>query len=238
MAELTSDLLEAARQSRQSAVVELLAIYYPVVWRMSVGLTGREDVGRGVTRHLMQRSLKALAGWKDEAAPTRWFHHHTLLTVRRTYRHAPDALGDTLLPPSSNDPRYAAFIKALRSLPMQQREAFILSHGEKLDIRAIAVAMDCSVLAAGNHLSEAGGRLRQLDAPNLDVHALRLSKVYRSLSPNEELALKEIRKRVTRFYVPARIKRVVKAILAAMLFGVSCWGTYRVWQIVRHSMSQ
>ena len=69
------------------------------------------------------------------------------------------------------------FIRALRALPMQQREAFILMHGEKLDVRAIAVAMDCSVLAAGNHLNEATDRLRHLAGSKLESHASRLASI-------------------------------------------------------------
>jgi DNA-directed RNA polymerase specialized sigma24 family protein len=236
MTELTSDLLEAARQGRRSAVVELLAMYYPVVWRMSTGLTGRQDVGRGVTKFLMQRSLKNMPNWKDEGAPTRWFHHHTLLTTRRTYKHSPDGQHDSLMPESAADVRYAAFIRALRALPMQQREAFILAHGEKLDVRAIAVAMDCSVLAAGNHLNEATDRLRQLDAVNLDAHVLRLSKIYRTLGPDEELAITDIRRRVKQFYFPWLIAGIARRVLAVALVIGAIWATYRVWLIVQRSM--
>lgn len=238
MAELTSDLLHSAREGRRDKVVELLAIYYPIVWRISAGLTGRHDVGKGVTRLLMQRSLRTLPTWKDEGAPTRWFHHHTLLTARRTYRHGPDAFGDTLAPELSNDGApYVAFIKALRALPMQQREAYILAHGEKLDIRAIAVAMDCSVLAAGNHLHEATDRLRQLDPKSVDLHTLRLQKNYQKLVPDEQLAIKDIRTRVTQHFIPRVVGRILKNALALTLLLTAIWGTWRVWQVVRHSLT-
>lgn len=234
--ELTSDLLNSAREGDRAAVVELLASYYPVVWRMSSGLTGRADVGRNVTRFLLQRSLRALPAWKDEAAPTRWFHHHTLLTTRRAGPPPGDNTSDTLLANGTHPPSYIAYVNAVRALPMQQREAYILANGESLDIRAIAIAMDCSVLAAGNHLHEANDKLRTLDSANLDAHAMRLGKVYRSLAPREELALTDIRKRVKKHYFPRLIWRITRAILAAVLFVGGAWGAYIACRVVWHSM--
>lgn len=236
MTDLTSDLLEAARLGRRSAVVELLALYYPIVWRMSVGLTGRADVGRGVTKFLMQRSLRVLSKWQDEGAPTRWFHHHTLLTTRRTAKHPPETTTDTLVGGHADDAAYVAFIRAVRGLSMQQREAFILNHGEKLDVREVAVAMDCSVLAAGNHLREATERLRQLNAKDLDLHTIRMGKIYRTLGPNEELAITDIRSRVKSHYLPKTLWRVCRVTLAVALFLGGVWAAYRIWEIVRHSM--
>src|SRR4051794_41165259 len=154
MEQVTSELVEGARKGRRDDVVELLALHYPVVWRMASGLTGRGDVGRGVVRFVMQRSLRATSHWAEDGAPTRWFHHHTLLTTRRTLKHSPTVANDTLLDGETADTGYVAFIRSLRTLPMQQREAFILTYGEKLDLRALAVAMDCSVTAATNHLAE------------------------------------------------------------------------------------
>ena len=48
-------------------------------------------------------------------------------------------------------PAYAGFIRALRTLPVQQAEAFILHHGEHLNERLLGVAMDLSTGAAGSH---------------------------------------------------------------------------------------
>ncbi|HEY7091177.1 MAG TPA: sigma factor-like helix-turn-helix DNA-binding protein [Tepidisphaeraceae bacterium] len=235
---LDSDLVAAARKGKRDAVVEVLAMHYPVVWRMATGLTGRADVGRGVTKFVMQRSLRVLSSWKDDAAPTRWFHHHTLLTTRRTTKHQPDTTNDTFLKGTAPDVAYTAFIRAVRTLPMQQREAFILTHGEKLDIRSLAVAMDCSVTAAANHLREAVDRLRVLAPAQYDAHVLRMNKAYEQLGPDEELALKNVRGRVRGIVIPWVIGRAIRFIFSLILLAATIWAAWWVWRIVEHSLQR
>ncbi len=236
MDQVTSELLVAARKGKRSAAVELLAMHYPTVWRMASGLTGRRDVGRGVVRFVMQRSLRVMSAWADDGAPTRWFHHHTLLTTRRTHKHPPAPGDDTLLSGGPEDPSYVGFIRALRALPMQQREAFILHHGEGLGIRAIGVAMDCSVLAAENHLREASERLGELASDQFNSHIARLKEIYRELGPDEELAVKDIRRRVRRLILPWFIKRILRMLFAIALLAAAVWAGWWVWRIVEHSL--
>ncbi len=85
------DLLTDARKYKRRAVEQLLAQHYPAAWRMAVGLTGREDVARGVVRFLYSRALRVLPNWKIDSAPENWFLHHTVLTARRTQK--PSAVG-------------------------------------------------------------------------------------------------------------------------------------------------
>jgi DNA-directed RNA polymerase specialized sigma24 family protein len=236
MNEVTPELLAAARKGKRDAVVELLAMHYGVVWRMATGLTGRADVGRGVVKFVMQRSLRAMSHWKEEGAPARWFHHHTVLTTRRTAKHRPDTVNDTFINHAAGDVQYAAFVRALRALPMQQREAFVLSTGEKFNTRQLAVAMDCSIVAADNHLREATERLRELAADKFDAHAARMALAYQKLAPDEELAIQNLRKRVGRIVLPWIIRRIFSAILALILLAAAAWGGWWAWQIVRHSL--
>jgi DNA-directed RNA polymerase specialized sigma24 family protein len=247
MPDISTDLLADARKGKRDAVIEILALHYPIIWRMAAGLTGREDVGRGVVRHIMQRSTRALRGWKDDGAPTRWFHHHTLLTTRRTLKHPPDLTNDTLL--RAADPRagptaadskpdtgYVAFVRALRSLPMQQREAFILHHGEKLQVRDVAVAMDCSTTAAVNHLHVANDTLKMIAPADFDAHVMRMSKSYDALAPYEDLALPNTRRQVRRMIMPWLVGRVIKTALSIAVLVFAVWWTWWVWRIVRHSI--
>ena len=101
--EIPAELVVDARKGKTDAIVELLAMHYPVVWRIATGLTGRLDVGRGVARYIMQRSLRALDKWTEAGASTRWFHHHTLLTTRRAQKHEPDLSNDTFLREGAGD---------------------------------------------------------------------------------------------------------------------------------------
>src|SRR5262245_18497037 len=196
MQAISDDLVAAARKGKRDAVVELLAVHYPMVWRMATGLTGRADVGRGTSKYVMQRSLKVLHNWKEETAPTRWLWNHTVLTTRRTQKHQPDLNNDIFLRESKTDAAYLAFVRGLRGLPMQQREAFILTNCEKLEIRALAVAMDCSTAAAANHLHVATDQLIQLCTREFDRHLHTMTRAYRTLTPEEELSLKDIRRNV------------------------------------------
>jgi hypothetical protein len=105
-----------------------------------------------------------------------------------------------------------------------------------LDVREVAIAMDCSVLAAGNHLNEAAARLKELDSKNLDGYALQLGKIYRTLGPDEHLVLTDIRRRVKTHYLPRTIWRISRNVLAVALFVGGAWLAWHAWQIVRHSM--
>src|SRR4051812_35090482 len=154
------ELLDRARRFDRAAIEAIFAENYPAVSRIAMGLSGRTDVGMGVTRFVIKRALHALPSWKDEDAPQRWFLHHTIITTRRAAKHQPDKTNDTLIAdPRAAAPEYVAFIRALRSLPFQQREAFLLHHGERLNERWSAVTMDCSVIAASNHLNAATATL-------------------------------------------------------------------------------
>jgi DNA-directed RNA polymerase specialized sigma24 family protein len=231
------DLLRAARKGRRDAIIELLAIHYPLVWRMAEALTGRRDIARGVMKYVMPRSLKALPGWKAESDPHRWFYHHTLLTTRRiSAAHQPDPLKDSLIDGPTTTASYLAFIKALRALPMQQREAFILANGEGAGARAMAVAMDLSTLAAENHLREASERLRALAPDKYDASVARLQAAYRKLSPDEDMSVPSVRSRVNRLVRPWFIRRTLRTIFTLLALALTAWGAWWVWRIVQHSM--
>lgn len=234
--EVDTDLLESAKKGDSEAAVELLAVFYPIVWRMCAGLTGRDDVGRGTARFLMQRSLRVMHQWQGEGGPTRWFHHHTILTIRRTDKHQPDAEHDTLLGHGA-DRGYVAFIRALRALPIQQREAFILHHGEKLGTRDSAVAMDCSNHALENHLREAWARLRELAGLQYDAYVAQMADTYQKLVPDEELILKDVRGRVSGYLIPRMIGRIVRFLVVLALLGGAAWAGYWIYRIVQHSMN-
>jgi DNA-directed RNA polymerase specialized sigma24 family protein len=238
MPDMSTELVEAARKGKRDAIVEILAAHYAVVWRMAAGLTGRADVGRGVAKYVMQRSLRAVPSWKDEGSPTRWFHHHTVLTARRAFKHRPDVSNDTLIGSRADSVAYVAFVRAVRELPMQQREAFILSYCERLHQRGIAVAMDCSTTAANNHLREATDRLLLLAPQEFDRHTMHMRTAYEHLSPEEQLALPDIRKRVRGLMIPWVIRRMFRRVALVMLLILTVWGGWWIWRIVENSLEK
>src|SRR3954454_14015086 len=131
---IDEDVVARARKFDRAAVETILTQLFPAVHRMAYALTGRADAGSVVERFVLKRSMRVLENWKDADAPERWFYHHTVLATRRA-RHAPTNINDDLLlvTPDDGTPdrapppaAYPASPRALRCLPMQQREAFIL----------------------------------------------------------------------------------------------------------------
>ena len=181
---------------------DLLRDVYPAVYRMAHVLTGRPGAGRQVVHDVIRRSLRVLPKWRDGVVPENWFYHHTLLgadflarppeprrtcssprppapSPRRRRRTGEIALAWV----APDDASYVAFVRALRNLPVQQAEAFILHHGERLNERLLGVAMDCSDGAAANHLGAANTALNAVTAGRTDSFAATLARAYRALTP-------------------------------------------------------
>jgi DNA-directed RNA polymerase specialized sigma24 family protein len=243
--QVDQELLERARKEQSGAVIEVLSMHYPAVYRMAYAISGRRDVGDGVVRFVMRRSFRALPHWKDEEAPQRWFRHHTILTVRRAARHPPDSVEiDTLIPPEAleADPKYPAFVRALRGLPQQQREAFLLHHGEKLDLRGISVAMDCSTVAAAQHLGAANDELLELVDRDFQKLASEVAENYAKLAPSSDLALSQVSTGARRYLWPRKLARflgsalLVLAMFALAYAGVKWWREIGAWfkEVISH----
>src|SRR5687768_5070472 len=154
---ITDETLADARDLNPSALRDLLTSCYVPARRVAHALSGDDRIARVVAELLVRRSLRMLPKWHDPSSPENWFYHHALLTTRGTNTPPPDPHADPLVALGpADDPAYVAFVRALRLLPPQQREAFILHHGERLNARLLGVAMDCSTGAADVHLRAAG----------------------------------------------------------------------------------
>lgn len=225
-----SNLLNRARRMDRSAIEAIFAQNYPAVHRIAFGLSGRADVGRGVTRFVMKRALHTLPAWKDDDAPQRWFLHHTILTTRRARKHQPGSSNDVLIgDPQKASPEYVAFIRALRSLPFQQREAFVLRHGELLNERYSAVAMDCSVIAAANHLKAAADALGKISSGRFDDFTAEMSRIYRAQSPDQALTIPKLRRTIRRYVWPRKLMRIVGWIIILIFLAAIAWIGWKIW---------
>src|SRR3954464_1586987 len=213
-----ADVLRRARKGNLRAAIDVLSNCYPQVYRMAYALSGRDDVGRGVVRFIMRRGLRLLPTWNDDGDPDRWCQHHTVLTTRRAAKHEPDVAHDTLVRGAQTDNAYyAAFVRAVRALPIQQRGAFILTHGEQWDLRNLATAMDCSTEAASVHLREGTRALAALGGNFYSTFTAQLAQTYKSLTPSEELVLTNVEYNVKRHLWPQKILRVFKLIFMAAI---------------------
>jgi DNA-directed RNA polymerase specialized sigma24 family protein len=238
------DVLRRAQGYDPRAMEELLADVYPAVYRMSHALTGRPGAGRQVTHEVIRRSLRVLPKWRTGVVPENWFYHHTLLSARGFAARPPEPRQDLLVTAAKapapapvvaaggeiplaevapDDPSYVAFVRALRNLPVQQAEAFILHHGERLNERLLGVAMDCSVAAAATHLSAANEALDAVTAGRTDLFAATMARAYRALTPPPTDIRPVTRKYVARAIRPRVLRRIVRVLLLlALLAGVYC----------------
>jgi DNA-directed RNA polymerase specialized sigma24 family protein len=232
---LTPDLLARARAFKRDAVVELLGIYYPQVCRIAYGLCGRPIWGRDVVRFVMSRSLRVMHTWTQEGAPERWFHHHTVLASRRVGTRPPAEEDVLLSRVDRSSPAYAGyaiFVRALRDLGTQQREAFLLHHGEQLHIRQIAVAMDCSTEAAANHLTAGTEALRAVAKEYFTVCNEAVAHAYRMQTPSDVMVVPAVEKHIKTHLWPRRIKRGIGWLVVLSLWAMLGLAVWYLWSRV------
>jgi DNA-directed RNA polymerase specialized sigma24 family protein len=225
---LTDEVLAEARDYRPAALEALLAAGYAPARRISHALSGSEAVGRAVAELLIRRSLRMLPKWRDPSSPENWFYHHALLTTRSANVPPPeDPLADPLvLHGPADQPAFAAFIRALRLLPPQQREAFILHHGERLNARMLGVAMDCSMQAAETHLQAASDALRAVSGDEIDSRAAQLTRAYAALqasepdvTPSVHVYVRQVRRRML-------TQRIIRVLIVALVLGALAAGVW------------
>src|SRR4051812_43318541 len=118
-----SDVVDAARKLNASAVRAILHDNASGAYRLAYALSGRWDIGRGIARFVLSRSVRMMPQWKPDDDPANWYHRYTIMISRRSARHQPAAGKDVLIEQAlSPDAAYIAFVAALRHLETQQRE--------------------------------------------------------------------------------------------------------------------
>jgi len=217
----------------RDAIERVLTVRYATVYRMAYALAGRADVGGAVVRALMSQSLRIWHRWDADGPPPRWFEHHTILVQRRLRRRVSgDPRADTLATADGDDaPQYLAVLRALRRLPFQQREAFILHYGGRFDLRRLAQDMDCSMDAASLHLSGAINAMRALAGAAFDDAVARLASAYDALLPSSQLYLRLIRRRVRRYRWMARLRFAFWCLIVLIVLSVVAATAYIGWRL-------
>ena len=207
---------------RQDALERLLGAHYPVVYRVACGLCGDERTAAGVVRVVLSRSLHVLTRWRSPADAQNWFLHHTVLAARQARRRSPPPAADLLA--LGGTAEFVAFVRAVRSLPFQQGEAFVLNHAEELDPRRLAVAQDCSTAAAANHLVAATAALRPIAGPRFGNFITTMAANYAKVSPPEGLVVGKVVRAAGR----RRAGRALAAVLAVALAAGVGWLMWHV----------
>ncbi len=224
---VSDELLARTRKLETGAVVELLESVYPSIHRIAYALTGTAKEARLVLVSVVRNSITVMPKWRTGALPDNWFYHHTLLASRSVARPAPDPQADPLVQAAAiDDPGYVAFIRALRKLPAQQAEAFILNHGERLNARLLGVAMDCSMDAAANHLRAADSALQEVSGGSLATYTATLARAYTSLTPPPDSIHPVVQMQVKGVLYPRRLKRALRLLAWLVLLcgiGFALW---------------
>jgi DNA-directed RNA polymerase specialized sigma24 family protein len=230
---VTLDELHDAQNLDRAALVKILAENYPLVHRMTCAMVGRERVARKLIRQIMTQSLRALANWRDDGAPDRWFPHHTIIEIRKEKAPIPKPADDLLIEPEDRSKTaYVAFIRAMRSLPEQQREAFILHVGEQWEVRKLSIAMDCSMSAADTHLTAASSTLRKVCGAEYGLYVDRMMIIYHSLSPREDLSVPFTGKLARSYVWPRKLWRIINPILALSILAALIYYGWRLYRLI------
>ena len=219
---MSADAIEILTESAQKR--------WPASVRIAAALGGTSGFAAAVSRQLLRRARPMCTKWIDSDEADRWFLHHTILRARSTDAREtlgkPDALIAAFDKPTTE---YVAFIRALRTLSFQQREAFVLSECERLDPRLVAVSMDCSKTAAQQHLLEATQQLTLVAGETYDVQIKRLRGAYQHLSPREDETAKRIQWLGRPIVVKRKIRRVLVTVITIALIAIAAVVAYRVW---------
>jgi DNA-directed RNA polymerase specialized sigma24 family protein len=222
---------EPLRRLSPREMRDILAQSYPVVHRLSRGLVGREAVARRVERFVLSRGIRLMPRWDADGEPAKWFYHHTILASRRVQLAAVDSRDDALIDTANaSSSEYVAFIHAIRSLPHQQKEAFILHHAEKCDARTRSVAMDCSTVATDTHLTAATKAIQTIAGEKFESLVAELARVYAALSPTAKLVVPRMNWIVRRYVWPRRIARLIAWIFTLSVAAGLAWLTWWVYQ--------
>ena len=224
---VSEEVIAQARKLNRAAAEQVLTDSYAPVWRLSHAMIGKPKPARKVVEQVFRKSLRVMPTWRPGVSPTNWFYHHALLSSRLAIEPAPPVKEDLLVVSASNEtPEYLAFIGALRKLPIQQREAILLHHGEKLSDRQLGVAMDSSTTAAANHLRAATETLNTVTSGKAAELAAVLSAAYAKLEPTEKTVVPAIRQQVSRAIWRKRIRRLIRRLVLLALLGALaywCW---------------
>lgn len=216
----------------QSALTALLTRHYPRAHRMAIALCGDPALARDITREVLRQSTRWHQRWATDADAGRWFAHHTVLLSRQAIaQRRVDPAADALLPLSPGA-LSTVILRTVRFLPPQQREAFLLHHGEGFDLRQLATAMDCSAQAAANHLLAATEALRPVAQDRLGEFCTALPQMLARLLPPHETIAIEAARQTSRYLWPRRLKRYVGWPLLLTALIAIAYFAWRMWRMI------
>jgi DNA-directed RNA polymerase specialized sigma24 family protein len=229
---ITDDIMARARRSNPAAVESILSDAYPAVHRMVYALTGDSGLAERVIRQVLRDAVRVMPRWRRGITPENWFYHRALLTARQLADRPVSPARDPLMPAEANlNPAYAAFIRALRQLPRQQMEAFVLNQGEHFNSRLLGVTMDCSADAAAVHLQAATQTLETLTGTSLSPWVTAFERAYHALSPPPTLVQAQVVRQARTALWLIRLRRLLRRIITLAILAALAWAGWH-WRAV------
>ena len=195
-----------------------------------MALCGDASTANKVARRVLRRASAMFKTWETDDDAARWFARFTVLNARGYIASNPKR--DALLV-VTNDPQIIAAVYAVRQLPMQQREAFLLHHGQGMELRQMATTMDCSSAAAATHLSAAGKALRVLVPTGLTEFTSSLPSMLEQLVPPPGELEIQIQKVIHKRRLSAIVRFAVLWPAGLILVAAIAWEGYRIWKMIQ-----
>ena len=224
---VADEVLDHARLGDRDSVEAVITECYPAVHRVAHALTGDPAVAGQVVRYVLRRSVNVMPRWRPGLIAENWFYHNTLMTLRRINAPAPSPQQDLLITVGPTEhPAYVGFVRALRALPVQQIEAFVLHHGEHLNERLLGVAMDLSTGAAGSHLAAATLALQTLAGNDYRVLVGALEKAYSLLTPPDTVVRTTAQSEIRTVFWKKLLRRVVRRLLTLTILAVIAYAAW------------
>lgn len=180
--QITDEDLWSSQQGNPGALQRVYSQALEPCARIAYSLCGDPDQAQQVMRKLVRRSVRQFRQWKYADEASAWFMHQTILLLREidsSIQTRDDPLLKDVAGPDVI--QYAAMIRAIRNLPQQQKEAFLLTHAQRWNTRLCAIAMDCSNTAVVTHLKEAERQLQPLLGQHASALVEYLHQVHRSM---------------------------------------------------------
>jgi RNA polymerase sigma-70 factor (ECF subfamily) len=132
------DELEAVRRGDPGARDRWVAVWWPRVYRMALGMTGREADAEDLAQETMMAGLGAIDRFRGESSESTWLYSILLRKHRSHWRRPEAAARPALAAPEAPVEEALALLGAL---PAEQRITALLFYVEGFSIREISRAL-------------------------------------------------------------------------------------------------
>jgi RNA polymerase sigma-70 factor (ECF subfamily) len=150
------DLVARTREGDDAAFTALVGTYQPHVFRWAIALSGDADTAEDITQEVFVRVHRKLSGFRGDGPFEGWLYRITCRVARRTRRKDSRGVASSAQDVYLTDPgarvdreRAIELIQTIATtLPMRQREVFILCDvegrtpteaAEMLDMKSVSV---------------------------------------------------------------------------------------------------